>query len=115
MDYESVIDHQLVPGFYAPRDVFTRFNMDEVLRGDFEVSAGSVNKLIQVGVLKHSEGHPIFGLAPVGPWADRLYGNAALVPLGSNASAPAAGTDGTVIPTPMQPVQAPAVAVPVRR
>ncbi|WP_168223151.1 phage portal protein [Pseudarthrobacter sp. NIBRBAC000502770] len=107
VDFESVINHQLVPDFYAPGEVFTRFNMDEVLRGDFEVRAESVNKLIQVGVLKPAEGRPMFNLAPAGPEADKLYGNAALVPLGSNAASPQqVATDGTVMPMPL-PLPAP--------
>lgn len=111
VDFESVIDHQLVPDFYAPGEVFTRFNMDEVLRGDFEVRAESVNKLIQVGVLKPSEGRPMFNLEPAGPEADKLYGNAALVPLGSNGTPPQVATDGTPIPVPMVPPPGKAVTV----
>jgi HK97 family phage portal protein len=106
VDFESVIDHQLVPDFYAPGEVFTRFNMDEVLRGDFETRAEATSKLIQNGVLKPSEGRPMFGLSPAGAEADQLYGNAALVPLGSNAAAPGVATDGTPIPTPMAPPSA---------
>ncbi|MBT2566607.1 phage portal protein [Arthrobacter sp. ISL-85] len=107
VDFESVINHQLVPDFYSPGEVFTRFNMDEVLRGDFEVRAESVNKLIQVGVLKPAEGRPMFNLAPAGPEADKLYGNAALVPLGSNASGPpAVATDGSPMPMPLPAPQA---------
>lgn len=101
VDFESVINHQLVTDFYAPGEVFTRFNMDEVLRGDFEVRAESVNKLIQVGVLKPSEGRPMFNLAPAGEEADKLYGNAALVPLGSNAAPAQVATDGSLLPSPM--------------
>ena len=107
VDFESVVNHQLVPDFYSPGEVFSRFNMDEVLRGDFEVRAESVNKLVQVGVLKPAEGRPMFNLAPAGPEADKLYGNAALVPLGSNASGPpAVATDGSPMPMPLPAPQA---------
>lgn len=111
VDFESVINHQLVTDFYEPGEVFTRFNMDEVLRGDFEARAESVNKLVQIGVLKPSEGRPMFNLAPAGPEADKLYGNAALVPLGSNAAPAQVATDGTLIPAPLAIPPAKAVTV----
>ncbi|MDN4645368.1 phage portal protein [Arthrobacter sp. PsM3] len=112
VDFESVIDHQLVTDFYAPGEVFTRFNMDEVLRGDFEVRAESANKLVQVGVLKPAEARPMFGLAPAGPEADQLYGNAALVPLGSNGTPAQVATDGTLIPAPLAAPASVPTAVP---
>ena len=80
---ESVINHQLVPDFYPDRGVYTRFNMDEVLRGDFEVRATSVGNLIEKGVMKPSEARPMFGLPAAGDVADKLYANAALQELGT--------------------------------
>lgn len=90
--------------------------MDEVLRGDFEARAESVNKLVQIGVLKPSEGRPMFNLAPAGPEADKLYGNAALVPLGSNGTPTQVATDGTLIPAPLAAAPAaPAKSLTVRQ
>lgn len=94
--FESVIDHQLVPDFYEA-DVFTKFNMDDVLRGDFETRATAVSSLIERGVMKPSEARPLFNLPPAGPEAEVLYANAALLPLGSNAPQKVA-TDGTLMP-----------------
>ena len=97
--FESVVDHQLVPEFHPEGDVFSKFNMDEVLRGDFETRAEAVNKLITGGVMKPSEARPMFNLTVAGPEADQLYGNAALVPLGSTAAAPQQiDTNGMVMP-----------------
>lgn len=109
--FESVVDHQLVPDFYGTGTAFTRFNMDEVLRGDFEVRAEAVSKLIGVGLMRPNEGRGMFNLPPAGAEADVLYGNAALVPLGSNteASQPI-GTNGEPIP---QPVALPAPKAPL--
>lgn len=104
--FESVVDHQLIPDFYKTGEAFTRFNMDEVLRGDFEVRAEATSKLIQVGVMTPNEGRATFTLPPAGAEADVLYGNAALVPLGSNTeAAQPIGTNGEPIP---QPVALPA-------
>lgn len=97
--FESVVDHQLVPEFYPAGDVFSKFNMDEVLRGDFETRATAVGTLIEKGVYKPSEARPMFNLPPAGPEADVLYGNAALVPLGSTVRQPqVVDTDGKLMP-----------------
>ena len=100
-DWESVIDFSLRSEFgYAQDERRATFSLDEVLRGDFETRATAVVGLVSSGVMKPSEGRPLFDLPDAGPLADRLYANAALVPLGSNATAQVA-TDGTIIPTPM--------------
>jgi HK97 family phage portal protein len=97
--FESVVDHQLVPDFYPFGTAFTKFNMDEVLRGDFETRATAVGTLIEKGVMTPNEARPMFNFPPVGPEGDILYGNAALIPLGSNArTAQPVATDGTLIP-----------------
>jgi hypothetical protein len=61
VNFESVIDHQLVPDFYPDRDVFTRFNMEEVLRGDFETKATAT---CRCGTRVHDRqrGRGLFGL-----------------------------------------------------
>lgn len=99
--FESVVDHQLVPDFYAAGGVFTKFNMDEVLRGDFETRATAVASLIERGVMKPSEARPLFNLPPAGPESEVLYANAALLPLGSTTPQKVA-TDGTLIPQPIE-------------
>lgn len=99
---EAVLNHHLVPDFYPDRDVFVRFNMDETIRGDFEVRADAAQKLVQSGILKPSEARPMFGLATAGPEADQLYGNAALVPLGTSVHGQQeVGPAGDLIPSPL--------------
>ncbi|MGC5075303.1 phage portal protein, partial [Escherichia coli] len=71
--FESVVDHQLVRDFYPAGGVFTKFNMDEVLRGDFETRATAVGTLIERGVMKPSEARPLFNLPPAGPESEVLY------------------------------------------
>lgn len=82
-DFESVIDHDLRPEFDATGRLHCTFALDEVLRGDFEARATSVATLIEKGVMKPAEARPLFDLPAAGPEADKLYGNAALVPLGT--------------------------------
>ncbi|QLD10900.1 phage portal protein [Microbacterium oleivorans] len=99
--FESVVDHQLVPDFYGDGGVFTKFNMDEVLRGDFETRATAVGSLIERGVMTPAEARPLFNLPPAGEEANVLYANAALIPLGYNPRAHQVATDGTLIPRPV--------------
>ena len=83
-DIESVIDFHLRPEFFPQSTHAARFSLDEVLRGDFETRATAVGNLIEKGVMKPSEARPMFDLPDAGQVADQLYGNAALVPLGSS-------------------------------
>jgi len=83
-DFESVIEHALRPDFYPDPSHEGKFALDEVLRGDFETRATAVGNLIDKGVMKPSEARPMFDLPDAGDVANRLYGNAALVPLGSS-------------------------------
>lgn len=83
-DVESVIDFYLRPDFYSDPQRTVAFALDEVLRGDFETRATAVGSLIEKGVMKPSEARPLFDLPVAGKEADMLYGNAALVPLGSS-------------------------------
>lgn len=101
--FESVINHQLVPDFYNTADaVFSQFNMDDVMRGDFETRATAVATLVQNAILKPAEGRPMFGLDDAGPESHKLYGNAALVPLGT-APRGATSTTGEPMPIPLEP------------
>lgn len=81
-DIESVIDFHLRSEFAGEGELKVTFSLDEVLRGDFETRASSVQTLINTGVMKPSEARPLFDLPDAGEEADRLYANAALVELG---------------------------------
>jgi len=86
VDFESVINHQLVPDFYSDRGVYTRFNMDEVLRGDFEAKATAAVAMRNAGLLTGNQGIAMFGLPrSEDPNMDRYFANAALVALGTPA------------------------------
>lgn len=86
VNFESVIDHQLVPDFYGSGRVFTRFNMEEVLRGDFEVKATATVAMRNAGAVSGNEMRGMFGLPRSDdPNMDRIFANAALVPLGTPA------------------------------
>ncbi len=101
-DFEAVVDHQLVPDFYGFGEAMTRFNMDEVLRGDFETRATAVVGLVSNGVMRPAEARPLFGLDPAGPEADVLYANAALQPLGTvQRGQQQVALDGSLIPQPL--------------
>jgi HK97 family phage portal protein len=106
-DIESVIDFYLRPDFYPEASRKVSFALDEVLRGDFETRATATALLIEKGVLKPAEGRTLFDLPVAGPEADVLYGNAALVPLGSSVHGQQeVDTSGNLIPSPM-PMGAP--------
>lgn len=144
VNFESVIDHQLVPDFYPDRAVFTRFNMEEVLRGDFETKATATGFLRNNAVASGNEIRQMFGLPKSkDPLMDEIFGNAALVQLGlpqeritaredlPAITNPAEAIDGGELvavpasrtnPAPPVPVEAPvparapsAVATPVKR
>jgi len=85
VNFESVIDHQLVPDFYPVQGAtFTRFNMEEVLRGDFEVKATATVSMRNAGFLTGNESRAMFGLPrSEDPEMDRVFANAALIPLGA--------------------------------
>lgn len=102
-EYESVLAHHLVPDF-GGRQV-PRFNLDDVLRGDYETRAEATVKLVTGGVMKPSEGRPLFNLPPAGPEADKLYANQATQPLGTPVagSLPPGAAPGA-LPAPKQPL-----------
>src|ERR1019366_8184152 len=83
---ESIINHQLVPDFYSDRSVFTRFNMEDVLRGDFEVKATAAVSLRNAGLITGNQGAALFGYQRSdNPEMDEFFANAALVKLGTPA------------------------------
>lgn len=101
--FESVIDHHLRTDFDTSGELAGGFDLDGVLRGDFEARAAAVAPLVSAGVFKPSEARPLFGLPDAGPVADQLFANAALVPLGTvRASTPLTATSGDPMPQPVQ-------------
>lgn len=97
--FEAAVAHHLVPDFDRSGQTRCSFNLDDVLRGDFETRSSAVGELITNGVMKPSEARPLFSLNPAGPEADRLYANAALVALGSSPNAPAGEPGGEAPPS----------------
>lgn len=88
-EYESVLAHHLVPDFGGQQ--VPRFNLDDVIRGDFESRAKAAVELVTGAIMKPAEARPMFRLPPAGPEADKLYANQATQPLGTPVgSAPAA-------------------------
>lgn len=63
-----------------------KFAVEEILRGDFEARAESVQKMLTSGVATPNEGREVLGLSKFDdPKADDLYANSALQPLGAPA------------------------------
>jgi len=85
-DLESVIDFSLRPEFFPIGERVANFDMTDVLRGDFETRADKAVTLRQSGVYTGNEARDIVGIAlSDDPEMDKLYANAALVPLGTPA------------------------------
>lgn len=102
--FESVLKHHLLPDFDKTGELAGSFELDGVLRGDFETRAAAAAPLVNAGIYKPKEARELFNLDDAGPEADKLYANAALVPLGSAIpKVPATATDGTPIPPALDP------------
>jgi HK97 family phage portal protein len=86
-DIESVLDHHLMAAdFFGQGERDTKFDMSEVLRGDFETRADKGALLRQNGGITGNEMRELIGLGRVDdPEMDKFYANAALVPLGTPA------------------------------
>lgn len=85
-DFESVIDHSLMSEFFVAGERETEFDMAEVLRGDFETRADKAVTLRQSGIITGNQSLEIVGLPKsADPEMDKIYANAALVPLGAPA------------------------------
>lgn len=97
-EFESDLDLQLAPDFDSA--LKARFDLDGVLRGDFETRAEAVSKLVTNGIMKPAEARPMFSLGKAGPEADQLYANQATQPLGTPVagSLPPAGAPGALPP-----------------
>jgi len=85
-DLESVIDFSLRPEFFPIGEREAKFDMTDVLRGDYETRADKAVTLRQSGVYTGNEARDIVGIAlSDDPEMNKLYANAALVPLGTPA------------------------------
>lgn len=101
------------------KNKFAEFETADVLRGDYETRANAASQLVQVGVMKPSEGRELMGLNDAGDVADALYANSAIQPLGQPAervslSGEIAGPtpDGVNVIAVPSPTGGPAIAVP---
>lgn len=108
---ESVMNFYVGKEF-GDREVM-RFDVAEVMRGDFETRAAAWSKLVQTGIAKPSEARPYFDLGDAGPVADQLFAQQQMLPLDSplrgmdggggasdGDSAPSNGSGGGSSPTP---------------
>lgn len=85
--FESVLDFDLRYEFFADNTHRAQFNLDEVLRGDFETRAKSGQDMVGTGVLTPNEARILIGFPRSGdPMADQLYANSAIQPLGQSPS-----------------------------
>jgi HK97 family phage portal protein len=108
-DVESVIDFSLLPEFFNTGVRETEFDMTEVLRGDFETRADKAVTLRQSGIFTGNESRDLVGLSKSSDAEmDKLYANAALVPLGAPKETVA--VTAPVTPTPAQAGEADAAA-----
>lgn len=89
---ESVLDTQLRPDFSTTDTVYAEFLMDEVLRGAFEDRAAAMQSAINSGLLTPNEGRRIDNRPPL-EGGDRLYINAAVIPLADAAQGNPTGTN----------------------
>jgi len=89
-DIESTIDRSLRSEFYAPGEREVEFDMSEVLRGDYETRVDKALAARQAGLVTGNEGRAIIGESlSEDPEMNKIYANAALVPLGSKPPATA--------------------------
>jgi HK97 family phage portal protein len=100
--FESVLDHQLRPDFDPSGSLYAEFLLDEVLRGAFEQRTEAYQKAIQSGWMKPAEVRQAENLPDAGPEADKLYINAATIPMEVIAATPPSGTDIIVHPQPVK-------------
>jgi HK97 family phage portal protein len=90
-DIESTIDRSLRSEFYLSGEREVEFDMSEVLRGDYETRVDKALAARQAGLVTGNEGRAIIGESlSEDPEMNKIYANAALVPLGANAAEPVA-------------------------
>lgn len=81
--FEDDWDTQLRPDFDPVGDMRAVYYMDDLLRGDFETRVQSYQTAIQSGQMTPHEVRTEENRPDMGEATHQLYGNAALVPLGS--------------------------------
>jgi HK97 family phage portal protein len=102
--YESALDTQLRPDFSPGGDLYAEFLMDEVLRGSFEERTAAYEVMTRIAGMTPAEVRQRENLPYLGPETDRLYVNAATVPL-----APADSEETVSSDRPFQDVGLPAL------
>ncbi|QIS06765.1 phage portal protein [Nocardia brasiliensis] len=115
---EAQLDYYL--GCEFADDLEARFAVAEVLRGDYETRAQSVQQLVLAGVMKPAEGREVMELGKAGPEADRLYAQASIQPLGQPAEritltgdvAPGGDPDGVATTDPADTAPNPSASAP---
>lgn len=104
---ESMLDFDVRPEFYPDGGRYAKFDLDEVLRGDFETRADAIKNMVMNGVATPNEARSMFNMARSDdPNADVLYANQALQPLGT----PVAGAQTAAPPSPSAPEPPPVPA-----
>jgi HK97 family phage portal protein len=83
-DIESTVDFSLRPEFFGAGEREFEFDMSDVLRGDYETRVDKALAARQSGLITGNEGRAIIGESlSTNPEMDKIYANAALVPLGT--------------------------------
>ncbi len=115
---ESTLDFDIRPEFFPKPDHRAKFDLNEVLRGDFETRVDKAVALISNNLATRNEGREIVGLpASDEPGSDKFYGNQALVvmtgeppappapptPPAVHVLAPTAGSEGDAAPKAQPP------------
>lgn len=109
---EAVLDWDLRTEFYKDPVRRAKFDLDEVLRGDFEVRVEAATKMVLNGIATPAEARVMFGLPRLDdPAADVLYANQAMQPLGTPVAGANVGGNPPPAPVPPPP---PVKAVAVR-
>lgn len=98
--FESDIATQLTPDFDPSGDTYAEFYLDEILRGDPETRMISDIRAVQAGVKMPGEIRDELNLPDGGAATRQLYANAAMVPLGTVRTPPAAVAAGNPVVEP---------------
>jgi HK97 family phage portal protein len=105
-DLESLLDTDLKTEFAG--NLFARFAVDEVLRGNIETRATTAVSLVTNGIAKPAEVRPWFDLNDAGPETNELYANSAMQPLGSiKESIAVSGPTAQLVPQDFEDAQDP--------
>lgn len=107
--FEGEFDTQLRPDFDPLGELTAVYYMDDLLRGDFETRVQTYQVAIQSGQITPGEARREENRTDMGPATHQLYGNAALVPLGSvnPGLAPAASEGQAPVPNQQSGMEGP--------